>query len=124
MKLLPAVILSTTMVVLGNQLAWSQSATQDFFNPTLTDRNGTRLNIAGCVGSDRYSNVCGEDARRVVALEFCKLKGYSTWTEFRVVDLGWENRKFQWAWHDQDQGNGNFREDQSSFMFDYIQCSM
>ncbi|MFN5398705.1 MAG: hypothetical protein ACK5C4_13985, partial [Pseudanabaena sp.] len=76
-----------------------------------------------CVSSDRYSNVCGDDARKVVALEFCKLKGYSAWTKLRVADLGWKFRKSQWAWHENDRGVGNFRQDISSFMFSYIECS-
>jgi hypothetical protein len=109
-------------LMLGNKIALSQGTTQEFFNPTLTSRDGKTLNIAGCVKSDRFSNVCGEDARGVASREFCKAKGYSTWSRNQVVDMGWKNRKTQWAWRDSDQGSGYFISDVSSFTFAYISC--
>lgn len=124
MKKISVLTLTTALtLVVGNKIALSQVTTQEFFNPALTNPNGQTLNIAGCVKSDRFSNVCGEDARGVAAREFCKAKGYSSWHRNQVTDMGWKNRKTQWAWRDSDQGSGNFVSDVSSFTFTYISCA-
>lgn len=126
MKVRLVLIPLVTLIFIGcNDIALAQS--QKFHNPTLTIRREDGsitlpFNIAGCVDSDRYENVCGKDARAVIAAKACKLKGYSDWVRYQVTDLGWRNRKDQWVWKETSQG-GWFVIDESSFMFTLLECS-
>lgn len=125
--LLVMILIVISFCVGGNEIALAQTASQKFFNPTLSTRSDGSstlpFNIAGCVDSDRFSNVCGDDARRVIASEACKLKGFPNWVSYEVTDLGWKNRKEQWVWQDKDRGDGSFIIDVSSFMFTSLECS-
>lgn len=129
MKVLLDVILIVTLVFVGgNEIASAQPASRKFFNPQLRiiDEDGSSslpFYIAGCVTSDRFANVCGDDARQKIGLEACKHKGYSRLVSYGVTDLGWRNRRLQWSWEDNDRGNGNFRLATSSFKFTSLECS-